>query len=81
MLWATNRWQALHQWVLNFSGAAVGCWALWLLWTRLADRLVSENAWLIGVIAFLGVTGLLPRFAVGIAFSTEKLGEWLRGAR
>lgn len=74
-LWVTNPASAVHQWSLNFLGAAVGCWATWLLATRHTDERVLDFALPLAFVAFLGVTGYLPRFAVGIAFAGEKLAE------
>jgi len=68
----------VHQFLLNLAGSLAGWTVLWLLWERVKlDG--SMNGWDLGLafISFIGVTGYLPRTAVGLTQVPTELFEKL----
>jgi hypothetical protein len=68
--WGTTMW--VHQVWLNFCGAAFGWGALFLFLERRTPRGELEiSDFVLGLVAFVGITGHIPMFIVGGY-------EWLR---
>jgi hypothetical protein len=61
-LWKDGTWAwKVHQGFLNFCGSMFGWGALWYLLRDYLSRCLRPLDFALAVIAFLGITGLLPR--------------------
>jgi len=75
----------VHQVWFNFLGAIVGWAALWLLISKLRSTAATESVQIDGwdfglfVVAFIGVTGHLPRTLVGLVVAPGELFSRLVG--